>query len=333
MGAFTTDERMALLLNVLGDEATEVAFDSMNPDRATSIKGILDDFKLDPPTSDEIEYVIGDFNQYFRFALQEMGTTLKASEDDAEDGEQGEEEQSKENAKKQTITYFPKLEPSGDPIADLNALDPYQVATAIGTDHPKTVAMVLRHMETKLAASAMEFISDEVRSEVIVFISQESTVPAAIVNQVLKSTVAKAMTVEFREEKADPAQVMAELMRSLPKEMRVELMPKLEASDEKLASEVKAKLYLFEDVMRLDDRDIQKVLGEVESDSLIVALQRTDEELVQKLLGNLSKRARESIAEEMQYKEGVSDEEIEEARSQVVVALAKLDESGEIKLQ
>ena len=96
---------------------------------------------------------------------------------------------------------------------------------------------------------------------------------------------------------------------------------------------MKTKLYLFEDVLRLDDRDVQKVLGEVESDSLIVALQRTDEAIIAKLLNNLSKRARASIQEEMQYKENVTGRgNREKARSQVVGALSRLDESGEIKL-
>ena len=73
--------------------------------------------------------------------------------------------------------------------------------------------------------------------------------------------------------------------------------------------------------------------GEVETDSLVVALQRADDALVAKLLNNLSKRARESIQEEMQYKEGVSDTEVEVARAQLLGVLARLDESGDIKLQ
>ena len=138
--------------------------------------------------------------------------------------------------------------------------------------------MVLRHLDTRQAAKAMEYLSAAVRSEAIVFLSQESTVPFPIVNQVLKSTVQKANTVECREEEVDQASVLAELMRSLPKEMRVELMAKLEQSDQELAQNVKSKLYLFQDVLRLDDRDVQKVLGEVETDGLIVALQRADQE-------------------------------------------------------
>jgi flagellar motor switch protein FliG len=322
MGAFTSEERLALLLSVLGDDIANVAFASMNPVRATYVKKLLQDLQSDPPSPEEIEYVIGDFNQYFRFAMDQLRTDLVENKKDDNEGSES----------KNTITYFARITPSDDPVHDLNRLDPYQIARALDGDHPKTIALVLRNMETKRAAKVLELLPDGIRSEAVIFLSRESTVPTPIVNQVLKSTVLKAITVEFREETVDQAVVLAELMRSLPKEMRVELMVKLEESDEELAAQVKTKLYLFDDVLRLDDRDVQKVLGEVESDSLIVALQRTDEAIIEKLLNNLSKRARESILEEMEYKENVSDEEIEEARSQVVGALSRLDESGDIKL-
>jgi flagellar motor switch protein FliG len=329
MSAFTTEERLALLLNVLGDDAASVAFQAMNPTRAKYIRQLLDDLRIDPPSSEEIEYVIGDFHQYFRFAMQALGADLP--EGSSEGSAAG--KNSEQDADQKKVVYFSKITPSDNPIDDLNRLDPYQVATALDGDHPKTVAMVLRHLDTRHAAKAMEFLSADVRSELIVFLSQESTVPFPIVNQVLKSTVEKANTVDCREEEIDQASVLAELMRSLPKDMRVELMAKLQQSDEELTQNVKSKLYLFQDVLRLDDRDVQKILGEVETDGLIVALQRADQELCDKLLNNLSKRARESIMEEMQYKEGVSDEEIAEARTQLVAALARLDENGEIKLK
>ncbi len=329
MSAFTTEERLALLLNVLGDDAATVAFQAMNPTRAKYIRQLLEDLRTDPPSSEEVEYVIGDFHQYFRFAMQALGTNLPDGHAEGNEVSRKSEPESKQKP----VIYFTKISPSENPIADLNRLDPYQVAAALQGDHPKTVAMVLRHLETKQAAKAMEHLPAAVRSESIVFLSQESTVPFPIVNQVLKSTVQKANTVERREEEVDQASVLAELMRSLPKEMRIELMTRLEQSDPELAQDVKSKLYLFEDVMRLDDRDVQKVLGEVETDGLIVALQRAAQDVIDKLLNNLSKRARESILEEMQYKEGVSEKEIEEARTQLVSALARLDENGEIKLQ
>ena len=76
MSAFTTEERLALLLNVLGDDAAAVAFQAMNPTRAKYIRQLLDDLRIDPPSNEEVEYVIGDFHQYFRFAMQALGADL-----------------------------------------------------------------------------------------------------------------------------------------------------------------------------------------------------------------------------------------------------------------
>ncbi|MEQ1906688.1 MAG: FliG C-terminal domain-containing protein, partial [Pirellulaceae bacterium] len=160
----------------------------------------------------------------------------------------------------------------------------------------------------------------------------ELTIPQPIVEQVLKTTVIKACSVDFRPESVDQSQVVADLLRSLPKTIRTELINKLEKNDPEFAEKVKDKLYLFKDILRLQDRDVQKLLGQIETDSLIVALQQCEQELIDKLLNNLSKRARESIIEEMEFKRGVSDEELLEARKKIVDALAKLDEHGEIKL-
>ena len=328
MSAFTTEERLALLFNVLGDEVASPALQAMNPTRANYVRQLLNDFKIDPPSSEEVEYVIGDFNQFFQFAMKTLGPSLAQQKESSKDNKA----QAASKAKTK-ITYFEKITPGNDPVADLKRLDPFQVASAIGDDHPKTIAMVLRHMETELAAKVLEFLDTPTRMETIVFLSQESTVPSAIVNQVLKTTVLKAISIEFREEAVDQSKVLAELLRSLSKDMRTELMAKLDQESPDLAGKVKDNLYLFEDVLRISDRDVQKLLAEIESDSLIVALQRTDQEIIDKLLNNLSKRARESIVEEMEYKKDVSEKEIEEARSDLVFALARLDERGDIKLQ
>lgn len=326
---FTSDERLALLLTVLGDDVAKVAFQSMSETKAASLKKLLNEFKTDPPSNEEMEYIIGDFNQYFKFALETLGPQVA----ETIQGKEAAVKKKSEPDKPKATVYFSKLTPTNDPVTDLNRLDPFQIASAIGDDHPKTVAMVLRNLHVKQAAKVLEQLKPEVRSDAVIFLTRESTVPAPIVAQVLKSTVQKAITVEFREEVVDQSQVLAELMRSLPKELRVQLMEQLGADNPELMQSIKSKLYLFSDVLRLDDRDVQKLLAEVESDSLIVSLQRCEQELVDKLLNNLSKRARESIIEEMEYKTGVSEDELETARAQLIGAIARLDESGDISLQ
>ncbi len=330
MSAFTTDERIALLLTVLGNEVSETALRSMHPTRAKFVQTLVKDYRANPPSDEETEYVIDDFLKYFHFALDRLKPEIKKSQE-AADLENGVESTDGSAAKNQ-IVYFPKLEPTGDPRLDLNQLDAYQISVALGNDHPKTVALVLSCLEPQLAARVLEDMSEETRNAAIVFLSQESTVPALIVDKVLQSTVDKAVTVECRKQSVDQTQIIADLMRSVPKKLRGELLEQLEASDEEFSNLVKKKLYVFEDIGRLGDRDIQKMLGEIQTDFLIVGLQKAGDEIKNKLLGNLSKRARQSVIEEMQYKTEVPQEEIDEARAELTAVLARLDESGEVSL-
>lgn len=327
MITFSSEERLALLLSVLGDEIAQNAFQGMTATQAEGLRKLYQEFKTEPPSNEEIEFIIGDFLRYFDFAIDTLGIELNEESDDArKKKKQGTE------ASNGTI-FFPALTPSDDPIADLNQLDAYQIVKAIGSEHPKTIALILRRINVKQAAKVLEELGPEIRGGVVAYMTTESTVPVQIVNQVLKTAVQKACNITFRPPDIDQSKVLADLMRSLPKKLRVELMQELAQADAELARRVKEKLYLFDDILRLEDRDTQKLLSQLETDALIVALQRCSQELIDKLLSNLSKRAREAIVEEMEYKKNVSDDEITTARMQMVEVLARMDESGEIKLQ
>lgn len=334
MSIITTEERIALLLNVLGDDVAEVAFQSMNPTRANFVRTLLEDFKRNPPSEDEIEFVLSDFSQYFDFAIKaiqpEKGKGNRNGVGGAGDPSASE---NLNGGTQPTVVYFPEVELTDDPVHDLNELDPYQVATAIADDHPKTIALVAKSLTTGRAAKVLEFLSEEKRAEAIVYLSQNVAVAPAVLKPMLQTVVRKAASIRSRTEEVDQTQVLAELMRSFPKQLRAGLMEKLAEVNEEVCQQVKSKLYVFEDVMRLDDRDIQKILGEVETDNLIVGLQKADQTIVDKLLSNLSKRARETILEEMQYKTNATQEEIDQARASLIEVLARLDESGDITLQ
>ena len=121
-------------------------------------------------------------------------------------------------------------------------------------------------------------------------------------------------------------------MRSLPKTVRIPMMEQLVTSDPDLAGQVKSQLYQFEDLNKLSERDMQKVLGQTNTESLVLALQGADEELVSRILGNLSKRARESLVEEMEFKTDASQDEIAIGRDAIAKVLAELDEAGTITM-
>lgn len=329
MAILTIEERLALLLSVLGQSAEAAAFEAMNPTRAKYVAKLLNEYKQAPPSEAEVAFIVDDFSKYFSFAME----TLQPSVAKAAKAKQRGVPESKDTLEeKNQLLEFVPVEESGDYLEDLNQLDAFQIATALEDDHPKTIACVLNQLGTSVAAAIIKQLDDDLRRETVVYLSRGAIVPDAIVHQIVKTTFLRANAVSVQKEEVCQADVLAKLMRSLPKEMRVELIEKLSEENEEMVQSIRSKLYVFEDVLRLNDRDTQKLIGETGSDFLIVAMQRADPAIEAKLLDNLSKRARQSLVAEMEFKTGVTDEEIEQARQQFIETLSRLDENGEITL-
>ena len=227
---------------------------------------------------------------------------------------------------------FEKIDESGDYVRDFNQLDAFQISTALADDNAKTVALVVNLLETHLGAEIIKELDDHIRDQVIIYLSEESAVPDRIVQEVLKTTFQKANAVTVKKETTSRIDTLAQLMRSLPKEIRKGLIEKLNDRDEEMVLAIRAKLYVFDDILRLDDRDCQKLIGQTKSEILAVALQQADPDVAEKLFKNVSKRARQAIEDEMEYTVGAKGHEIEEARKQLVDAMARLDEAGDITL-
>ena len=327
MAILTTEERLALLLSVLGQAAEAAAFKAMNPTRAKYVAKLLDEYKESPPSETEVAFIIDDFSKYFSFAME----TLQPSVANATKARQRGSSEPVQDEQPQVFEFSP-VEETGDYLEDLNQLDAFQIAAALEDDHPKTIACVLNQLGTSMAAAIIKQLDDDLRRQTVVYLSRGETIPEAIVRQIVKTTFLRANAVSVQKEEVSQAEVLAKLMRSLPKQMRVELIEKLNEENEEIVRSIRSKLYVFDDVLRLDDRDTQRLIGETGSDYLVVAMQRVNPEIKAKLLDNLSKRARQSLEIEMEFKTGVTDEEIEQARKQFVETLGRLDESGEISL-
>lgn len=327
MAILTTEERLALLLSVLGQAAEAAAFKAMNPTRAKYVAKLLDEYKESPPSETEVAFIIDDFSKYFSFAME----TLQPSVANATKARQRGSSEPVQDEQPQVFEFSP-VEETGDYLEDLNQLDAFQIAAALEDDHPKTIACVLNQLGTSMAAAIIKQLDDDLRRQTVVYLSRGETIPEAIVRQIVKTTFLRANAVSVQKEEVSQSEVLAKLMRSLPKQMRVELIEKLNEENEEIVRSIRSKLYVFDDVLRLDDRDTQRLIGETGSDYLVVAMQRVNPEIKAKLLDNLSKRARQSLEIEMEFKTGVTDEEIEQARKQFVETLGRLDESGEISL-
>jgi flagellar motor switch protein FliG len=126
------------------------------------------------------------------------------------------------------------------------------------------------------------------------------------------------------------AERTAALLRQLDRNDRKEILTALEQTDPTLAERVKELLYRMEDLLRLQDRSVQKVLAEIDSRTLALAVKTTSEEVRDKIRRNLSRRAKEALEEELEFLTGVSQAQIQQAQKQLTQVLQRLDLAGEL---
>lgn len=341
-------ESLAVLLTMLGDEASELALKNISGPMANELKELIDDFKTNPPTVDEAENVIDDFKSYFRFAKNKLKKEMEAKKKKTKRGPTQETpmpEEPEEDEK--MIVPLPEehfnvdLEPTrkfikprltGNTVHDLNRAHPYQVAFAVQKEQPAIISHVIRNLATAHAAKTLEYLPDDLRSNVFLHLAMPTQVSKLVVDEILDRSLEQALEVDQREEVEDTSEKMAELMRSLPREVRGPMMDELIKSDENLGNQVKSMLYRFDDLNKLEDRDLQQVLSKCRTEDFVVGLQQANPELVGRIFKNMSKRAAETLKEEMEFKTNCKPEEIEEARSYIVKRMIELDEAGAISL-
>ena len=336
MVSISNDERLAVFLNLLGDKAVDLALGQLSGSRPQQIRQLLGELKKEPATEDEIDYVLQDFDRYFRFAVNSMGGSMNGNGPDFKKGKKagGKSDKSSKPASSTAAEQlvFVAVEPSNDPAADLDRLHPYQIAKALDGDQPKKIALVLSQMDPNQSAKALEQLPQETRLDTFMLLSQPVTVPMPIVRKVLRSTFDKANTIRESLPVVDRTEQLVAMLRNMPKAIRGEIMARLKEELPELAEDIQSKLYCFEDILRLEDRAVQTVLTKIASDRLVMALTRAEEDITKKILGNMSKRARETMEEEIGFNERAVEKDIETARADIAQTLAKMDEAGEISL-
>lgn len=348
MIGFSSEERLAIFLTLLGDQAVELALPQLKGDRPEQVRRFLQDYRQEPPTEEEVSAVLEDFDRYFRFAVNTLEGQIQQRRKDGQliGGELGPEgtPEAKEQAKRAAIAAvrkrdvtkeqveFPVIDSTSDPSQDLNYLHPYQIAKVIGEDQPKTIAMVLAQIDPDQAADVLKFLSPELRTRTFLLMSQPITVPDPIVQKVLRSTFDKSNAIRYSQPIVDRTAQLVAVLRNMSKPVRLEILNKLRDQQPDLANDIRNKMFEFEDLLRLDNRSVQSVLAKLSSDRLVMSLTKAPEEILQKVLTNMSKRARETMEEEISFNSRATEKDIEAARAEIAQLLAQMDEAGEISL-
>ena len=217
------------------------------------------------------------------------------------------------------------------PFEFLSKADPSQVVTFLQDEHPQTMALILAHMKPTISAMVLSALPSEVQTDVVMRIATMERTPPEVVREV-ERVLERKMSAVFTQgfTFAGGVKEVAEILNGIDRSAEKLIMSELEQRDPDLAEEIARLMFTFDDMIYVEDSGIQKSLREIESKDLALALKGSDEEVKEKILNNMSERARQMINEEIEFMGPVRLKTVEEAQQKIVAIVRRLEESGEI---
>lgn len=212
----------------------------------------------------------------------------------------------------------------------LRNADPQQLGNMLRGEHPQTVALILAHLEPQHTAAVLKEIGTGLGSEVVYRMARMEKVAPEMLQLIERSLGNEDLSMtQGMSASGGPAAVAAVLNLVSPT-LEKELMEGVTERDSELSEQIKNLMFVFEDIATLDDRGIQRLLREVDSKELALALKAASDVLRGKILGAMSQRAVAALKEEMEFLGPVRMRDVETAQSNVVAQVRRLEEAGEI---
>ncbi len=217
------------------------------------------------------------------------------------------------------------------PFEFIRKTEPSQLLNFIQDEHNQTIALILSYLSAAQASMILAALPQEKQADVARRIaSMDRTSPDVIkdVEDILERKLSSLVTQDYTI--VGGVDAIVQILNSVDRSTEKHIMETLEIEDADLAEEIRKKMFVFEDILSLDDRSIQRVLREVDNNDLGIALKGAVEEVQNVIFNNLSKRLATMIREEMEYMGPVRLKDVEEAQQKIVNIIRKLEDSGEI---
>lgn len=217
------------------------------------------------------------------------------------------------------------------PFEFMRGTDPGQVINFIQNEHPQTIALILAYLPPDQASLILSSLPSEKQADIARRVAvMEATSPEVIkdIEKILERKLSSVMTQDYTQ--AGGIESVVEVLHNVDRATEKTIIETLETQDPELAEEIKKRLFVFDDIIHLDDRSIQRVIREVEQKDLTMSLKVAGDEVKERLFNNMSKRMSQLIQEEMDYMGPVRLRDVEEAQQKIVNVIRNLEESGEI---
>ena len=217
------------------------------------------------------------------------------------------------------------------PFDFIRNADPGQLLNFIQGEHPQTIALILSYLQPQVSSQILTHLPEEIQANVAKRIAEmDRTSPDIIrdIERVLERKLSSLVNEEYTS--AGGIDAILEVLNLVDRATEKSIIEALEEEDPELAEEIKKRMFVFEDITLLSDRDIQQVLREIEQKELALALKSVDDAVKDKIFSNMSKRAAAMLQEDMEYMGPVRLRDVEDAQQRIVNIIRKLEEAGDI---
>ncbi|UYT87496.1 flagellar motor switch protein FliG [Priestia megaterium] len=209
--------------------------------------------------------------------------------------------------------------------------DPMQLLNFIQHEHPQTIALILSYLEPIQAGQILSSLPQERQADIARRIATMGSTSPEVINeleQILERKLSATVTQDYTQ--TGGLEAVVEVLNGVDRATEKIIIDTLEIQDPALAEEIKQRMFVFEDIVTLDNRSIQRVIRDAENDDLLLSLKVASEEVKSIIFKNMSSRMVETFKEEMEFMGPVRLKDVEEAQSRIVAAIRRLEDAGEI---
>lgn len=232
---------------------------------------------------------------------------------------------------KEVMEVLGQIQQREMPFAVLRKADTNQLANMLASEHPQTVALIMCHIQAEKAGEILSKFPSELQAEVAERIGVINRTSPQVIKRIEKILQNKfSNSLESDAETVGGVSTLVEILNAVDRTTEKNILSDLEKSQPELAEIIKANLFVFEDIVTLDKSSIQRVLREVDNEQLVLALKGSSEQVASVVYENLSKRAAETVREDIEFMGPVRLSTVEEAQHKIVGVIRRLEESGEI---
>lgn len=211
--------------------------------------------------------------------------------------------------------------------------EPEQILACIQGESSQTIAIILSHIQSDKAATILSELPDAIKNEVSLKIGATSSVSPAVIKAIDKAVEAKLSKLGQREiENSGGVDSLVDILSSVDRKTEKSIIAYIEERNNELAEEIKANMFIFDDIVRLENTAIQRILKEVNVKDIAFALKGSSKEVSNAIFKNQSQRASQALKEEIDLLGKIKISQVEEAQQNIVNVIRRLDDAGEITL-